>query len=107
MSLLISTVAAGSRNSVAPVVELPCTMPGTLPRCSARTISTKRPLRSVMTSSCRYFADDAARVLLERAAQLLPLLAQLVADALQLGAGLVEHLAARIDRVRAPRPLRP
>ena len=30
-------------------------MPGTLPRCSARTINTKRPLRSVMTSSCRYF----------------------------------------------------
>ena len=58
MSLLISTVAAGSMNSVAPVVDDPCTMPGTLPRCSARTISTKRPLRSVMTSSCRYFADE-------------------------------------------------
>ena len=55
MSLLISTVAAGSMKSVAPVVDEPCTMPGTLPRCSARTISTNRPLRSVMTSSCRYF----------------------------------------------------
>ena len=40
-----------------------------------------------------------ARELFERAAQLLPLLAQLVANALQFGAGLVEHLAARIDRV--------
>ena len=40
MSLLISTVADGSRKSVAPLAELPCTMPGTLPRCSARTIST-------------------------------------------------------------------
>ena len=58
MSLLISTVAAGSRKSVAPVVDEPCTMPGTLPRCSARTISTNRPLRSVMTSSCRYFDDE-------------------------------------------------
>ena len=37
-------------------------MPGTLPRCSARTISTKRPLRSVMTSSCRYFAESLPRV---------------------------------------------
>ena len=57
MSLLISTVAAGSMNNVAPVVELPWTMPGTLPRCSARTSSTNRPLRSVTISSCRYFAE--------------------------------------------------
>ena len=37
--------------------------------------------------------------LFERAAQLLALLAQLVTNALQLGAGLVEHLAARINRL--------
>ncbi len=41
----------------------------------------------------------AARVMLERAAQLLALLAQLVADPAQLGARLVENLAAGIDRL--------
>ena len=40
-----------------------------------------------------------ARVLLERAAELLPLLSQLIADPFQLGARAVEHLAAGIDRV--------
>ena len=82
-------------------------MPGTLPRCSARTINTKRPLRSVMTSSCRYFDGAAARVMLERAAQLLALLAQLVANPAQLRARLVENLAARIDRLPDRRRLHP
>ncbi len=45
------------------------------------------------------FRAASASVLLERPAQLLPLLAELVANALQLGACAVEHLAARIDRV--------
>ncbi len=40
MSLLISTVADGSRNRLAPLADPPWTMPGTLPRCSVRTIST-------------------------------------------------------------------
>jgi hypothetical protein len=40
-----------------------------------------------------------ARELLERAAQFLALLSQLVANALQFGARLIEHLAARIDRL--------
>ena len=72
MSLLSSTVAAGSRKSVAPLAELPCTMPGTWPRCSARTISTKRPLRSVTTSSCRYLEVSLPRVNDSRVPRSLP-----------------------------------
>ena len=53
MSLLISTVLSGSRKRLAPLPELPCTMPGIDPRCSERTRSTKRPSRSVTTCSCR------------------------------------------------------
>ena len=45
MSLLISTVAIGSRNRLAPLADAPCTMPGIAALCSARTISTKRPWR--------------------------------------------------------------
>ena len=40
ISLLISTVDSGSRNRLAPLPELPCTMPGMAPRCSARTTRT-------------------------------------------------------------------
>ena len=40
MSLLISTVLSGSRKRLAPLPELPCTMPGIDARCSARTTST-------------------------------------------------------------------
>ena len=39
-SLLSVTVASGSRYRLAPLVELPCTIPGMAPRCSARTTST-------------------------------------------------------------------
>ena len=39
-SLLISTVLRGSRNKLAPLDELPCTMPGMAVRFSARTRST-------------------------------------------------------------------
>ena len=56
MSLLISTVAIGSMNRLAPVVEAPWTMPGIAALCSARTISTNRPWRLVTTWSCRYLA---------------------------------------------------
>ena len=99
MSLLISTVAAGSMNSVAPVVEEPWTMPGHV----AAMLGAHHQHESSVA-----FGDDLvlqvlggrpARELFERAAQLLALLAQLVANALQLGAGLIEHLAARIDRL--------
>ena len=61
MSLLISTVAIGSMNRLAPVVEAPWTMPGIAALCSARTISTKRPWRLVTTCSCRYFAVSRPR----------------------------------------------
>ena len=55
MSLLISTVLNGSRYTLAPLVEAPCTRPGTSLRCSAFTTITYRPLRSVTTCSWRYF----------------------------------------------------
>jgi hypothetical protein len=45
------------------------------------------------------FRRRAASELFQRAAQLLTLLPQLVADAFELRAGLVEDLAARIDRL--------
>ena len=61
ISLLRSTVLSGSRNRLAPLVELPCTMPGMAVRCSERTTSTNRPLRSVTTRSCRYFAVSRPR----------------------------------------------
>ena len=40
MSLLISTVLSGSRNRLAPLVDVPCTMPGMPLRCSAFTTRT-------------------------------------------------------------------
>ena len=40
ISLLISTVLRGSRNRLAPLVDVPCTMPGIPLRCSAFTRST-------------------------------------------------------------------
>ena len=54
ISLLMSTVLNGSRKRLAPLDEVPCTMPGMAVRCSDRTTSTKRPLRSLTTCSCRY-----------------------------------------------------
>ena len=99
MSLLISTVAAGSINSVAPVVDEPCTMPGTLPRCSARTINTNRPLRSVMTSSCRYF-DAEPRVYCSSVPRSF---CRFWRSSLRIrfssGLALIEDVAAGIDRV--------
>ena len=49
ISLLTSTVLSGSRNRLAPLPELPWTMPGIDPRCSALTTSTQRPARSITT----------------------------------------------------------
>ena len=100
MSLLISTVPEGSRKSVAPLAELPWTMPGTLPRCSARTISTIAAVA---------LGDDlvlqilgvvlAAHELLERGAEARPLVAAAGRGCCATRAGVVEHLAAGIDRV--------
>ena len=61
ISLLISTVSSGSTNRLAPLADPPCTMPGIAQRCSARTISTWRPLRSVTTCSCRYLLASRPR----------------------------------------------
>ena len=61
MSLLISTVLSGSRNRLAPLAELPWTMPGIAVRFSARMTSTYRPLRSVTIGCCRYFAVSLPR----------------------------------------------
>ena len=61
MSLLISTVLSGSRNRLAPLPELPCTMPGMAARCSDRTTRTNRPARSVTTRSWRYLAVSRPR----------------------------------------------
>ena len=41
---------------VAPVPEVSCTSPGTSPRCSALTGTTKRPFLCVIMASCKYFA---------------------------------------------------
>ena len=98
MSLLISTVADGSRKSDAPLAELPCTIPGTLARCSARTMRTYRPLRSVITSSWRYFDVSLPRTNCSSvAAQPVAFLAQPIPDAPQLSARVVEHLPRCID----------
>src|SRR6266850_182053 len=72
-------------------------MPGIAERCSARIMSTYRPLRSVTTWSCRYFAVSRPRrndssVLRKRA-----LLPQPVADAAERRARVVDHHARRID----------
>ena len=98
MSLLISTVLSGSRNRLAPLAELPCTMPGIA--------------RAVFRADDEHVAavavgDDlllqvlrrvlAAQVGLERAAQTRALLAQPIANALQLRTGIVHDLAAGID----------
>ena len=91
----------GSRKRLAPLAELPWTIPGTLPRCSARTTSTYRPLRSVITCSCRYFVVSLPRTNCSSVvAKPLALLAETVADAGQCRARLIQHLAAT-DRSHA------
>ena len=99
MSLLISTVADGSRKSVAPLAELPCTMPGTL--------------RAMLGADHQHVAavalgDDlllqvlrrvlAAHELIERLAQTLALLAQPIANRSQRRAGVIQDLARGVDR---------
>ena len=98
MSLLISTVLSGSRNRLAPLPELPCTMPGI---DAAMLGADDQHVAAVAVG------DDllleilrgvlAAQVRLERAAQPRPLLAQPIADAPQLRARIVDDLAAGID----------
>ena len=100
MSLLISTVLSGSRNRLAPLAELPCTMPG----IAAAMLGLHDQHVAAVA-----LGDDlllqvlrrvlAAQVRLERAAQPRALLAQPIADALQLRARVVDDLAGRIDLV--------
>ena len=95
MSLLISTVLSGSRNRLAPLVDAPCTMPG----IDAAVLGLDDEHVAAVA-----LGDDlilqvfrgllAAQVRLERAAQPRALLAQALANELQLG--------ARVDR--RPRP---
>ena len=98
MSLLISTVLSGSRNRLAPLVDAPCTMPGNV---AAMLGLDDQHVAAVP------LGDDlilqvlrgvlAAQVRLERAAQAAALLAQPIADASQLGTGIVDHVARRVD----------
>ncbi len=62
-SLFASTTAIGSTNTVAPEEEVSCTNPGTSPRHSALTGTTKRPSRIVMIGSCRYFCVTGERTI--------------------------------------------
>ena len=98
MSLLISTVLSGSRNRLAPLPELPCTMPGIA-------VAVLGPDDEHVAAVA--IGDDlllqvlrrvlAAQVRLERSAQPRALLAQPVPDAPQLRTRVVHHLARRID----------
>ena len=98
MSLLISTVLSGSRNRLAPLPELPWTMPG----IDAAMLGADDEHVAAVA-----IGDDlllqilrgvlAAQVGLERAAQPRPLLAQPIPDAPQLRARIVHDLAAGID----------
>ena len=104
MSLLISTVLSGSRNRLAPLDELPCTMPGM-----------RRPVLGADQQDVAAVAvgDDLflqvlgrvarPQVALERAPQPRPLLPQPVADRAERRAGVVEHVA-RSGRWPAGRP---
>ena len=98
MSLLISTVLSGSRNRLAPLVDAPCTMPG----IAAAVLGLDDEHVAAVA-----LGDDlilqvlrgvlAAQVRLERAAQPRALLAQPLANALQLRAGVVDDVAGRVD----------
>ena len=58
-----STTDMGSMNSVEPVPDWSCTMPGTFARHSAFTGTTYRPLRMVMIASIRYLTVDGLRTM--------------------------------------------
>ena len=55
---MASTTAVGSTNNVEPLEETSWMTPPTSPRCSAFTGTTKRPLRSETTASCKYLDAD-------------------------------------------------
>ena len=69
MLLLSSTTAAGSMKRVAPLELVSWTMPGKLPRYSAFTGTTKRPLRWVTMLSCR--ALELPEVILDKTSRTL------------------------------------
>ena len=54
-SLLACTTPIGSTKIVAPLEDVSCTRPGSSPRHSAFTGTTKRPPRCVISASCKTF----------------------------------------------------
>ena len=73
-------------------------MPGMAVRCSDRTTSTNRPLRSVITRSCRYLAVSRSRRNdFEIPAQPVALLVEAAANRLQLRARIVVDVAGGVD----------
>ena len=98
MSLLISTVLSGSRNRLAPLPELPCTMPGiavAVLGADDQHVAAVAVGDDLLLQILRRVL--AAQIRLERAAQPRPLLAQPIAQAPQLRARIVHDLAAGID----------
>ena len=96
MSLLISTVLSGSRNRLAPLPELPCTMPGiavAVFRAHHQHVAAVAIGHDLLLQILRRVL--AAQVRFERSAQPRPLLAQPIANAPQLRARIVHHLAGR------------
>ena len=105
MSLLISTVAIGSMNRLAPVVEAPWTMPGIAALCSARTIRTKRPCRLVTTWSWRYLAVSRPLANWSSVVRSLSVAGAADRESSQGRAGLVDDLAVDVDRAAHRRDL--
>ena len=100
MSLLISTVLSGSRNRLAPLVDAPCTMPGIAAAMLGlhdQHVAAVALGDDLVLQILRRLLP--AQIRLERAAQTRPLLAQPVANHLQLRARVVDHLARRVDLV--------
>ena len=98
MSLLISTVLSGSRNRLAPLAELPWTMPGidgAMLGADDEHVAAVAIGDDLLLQVLRRVL--AAQVGLERAAQPRALLAQPIADAPQLRARIVHDLAGGID----------
>ena len=96
MSLLISTVLSGSRNRLAPLPELPCTMPGiavAVLGADDQHVAAVAVGHDLLLQVFRRVL--AAQVRFERAAKPRPLLAQPIANAPQLRARIVHHLAGR------------
>ena len=95
MSLLISTVLSGSRNRLAPLPELPWTIPGIAGAVLAADdehVAAVAVGNDLLLEVLRRV--PAAKVGFERSAQPRPLLAQTIAQARELRAGIVDDLKA-------------